>query len=129
VDEALDELKQEEFEPKLKKNKAPLQMMSYMVEVTPANARMAKDYAADEIADRKEKKKIDAASIPTKKRNKEESISKKELEQAPGKEEGDKEEPKMKKKKVAAPIFTLMVEVTSDEAKAASDYANQMLAK
>jgi hypothetical protein len=94
VGEALDELEKEEAEPKLKKKKAPLQMKSSMVEMTPAKAKMAKEYAADEIADRKEKKKIIAASIPTKKRNIEETD--------------------VSKKKAAAPIFTPMMEVTSD---------------
>jgi len=56
LDEALDELEKEEAEPRLKKKKAPLQMKSTMVNVTPAMKRMAKEHSDDFLANRREVK-------------------------------------------------------------------------
>jgi hypothetical protein len=101
VGEALDELEKEEAEPKLKKKKAPLQMKSSMVEMTPAKAKMANEYVADEIEYRKEKKKIDVASIPTKKRNREETdVSKEKLEQAPARKQEKRKSQRGKRKRL-----------------------------
>ena len=44
---SLDEIEEEEAEPKLKRKKAPLDKKSSMVQVTPAMKRMAKEHSDD----------------------------------------------------------------------------------